>query len=291
MYGERIVQLRKEKGLTQTQLASELGITRSALSLYEIEKREPDTNTLIEISSYFGVSTDYLLGYSDNRISTQELEWRHPHTENRLGTILKKYRIQNKITEDKFVKALGIKKELLSKIELGIYTPSFSLLQKISEITGYDIDFLTGAKLETRQSGGISELQLFESDSHFRARLEEHCLQKGITYENVTEKLGLSKEAYIDITCNRMPTLTELLRISYGLNVSVDYLVGRTDIPYINLTEDEVSLLTDYRDCIEPYKKNIRDRAQRLSIESITHPSTVTADEPTSKTGTDDTGK
>lgn len=52
-----------------------------------------------------------------------------------------------------------------------------------------------------------------------------------------------------------MPTLSELLRISYGLGLSLDYLVGRTDIPNIDLSSDEVELLINYRDCIEPYKK------------------------------------
>lgn len=88
-----------------------------------------------------------------------------------------------------------------------------------------------------------------------------------------------------------MPTLSELLRISYGLGLSIDYLIGKTDIPNINLTEDEVELLTNYRDCIEPYKKNIRDRAERLSIESIANSPSVAADELNSKTGTDNLGK
>ena len=287
----RIKQLREEHNMTQQELSVILNVQGAAISKYENGKIPLTIDTIEKLSTYFNVSTDYLLGRTDQRFPSEDLEWRYPHVENRLGSILKKYQYQNQVSEDDFAKKLEIKKDLLIEIELGIYTPSLNLLQKISLITGYDIDFLTGAKSETHQTGGISGMQLFESDSHFRARLEEQCLLRGITYENVAEKLGLSKEAYIDITCNRMPTLTELLRISYGLNVSVDYLVGRTDIPYINLTEDEVALLTDYRDCIEPYKKNIRDRAQRLSIESITHPSSVTADEPTSKTGTDNTGK
>lgn len=44
MIGKRIAELRKEKGMTQEELAKALNITRSALSLYEIEKRDPDTD-------------------------------------------------------------------------------------------------------------------------------------------------------------------------------------------------------------------------------------------------------
>ena len=115
--------------------------------------------------------------------------------------------------------------------------------------------------------------QSSEYNYHFQSRLEEYCLSRGIDYGNVKDILGLSDEEFKDIKYNRMPTLSELLRISYGLGLSLDYLVGRTDIPNIDLSSDEVELLINYRDCIEPYKKNIRDRAEKLSIESISTPS------------------
>lgn len=65
MIGNRLVELRKEKGLTQEELAKALNISRSALSLYEIGKRDPDTETLKKIAEYFNVSIDYLLGRTD----------------------------------------------------------------------------------------------------------------------------------------------------------------------------------------------------------------------------------
>ena len=65
-YGEKIKNLRKEKGLTQEQLADTIKIGRSALSLYETEARQPDPQTLRVFADYFNVSTDYLLGRSDD---------------------------------------------------------------------------------------------------------------------------------------------------------------------------------------------------------------------------------
>lgn len=67
MIGKRIAELRKEKGMTQEELAKALNITRSALSLYEIGKRDPDTDTIKKFAEFFGVSTDYLLGQTDVR--------------------------------------------------------------------------------------------------------------------------------------------------------------------------------------------------------------------------------
>lgn len=67
MFGQRIVELRKRQGLTQTELAKTIGISRSALSLYEIEKRQPDWETINKMASLFDVSVDYLLGRTDDK--------------------------------------------------------------------------------------------------------------------------------------------------------------------------------------------------------------------------------
>ncbi|MDD4000267.1 MAG: helix-turn-helix transcriptional regulator [Bacilli bacterium] len=58
---ERIKQLRKEKGLTQTQLADLLGVTDKAVSKWEVGEANPDISLLTKLSEIFGVSIDYLL--------------------------------------------------------------------------------------------------------------------------------------------------------------------------------------------------------------------------------------
>lgn len=63
--GERIKYLRLQKNMTQEQLAEVIGISRSALSMYELNQREPDLNTIIKFADFFQVSTDYLLGRLD----------------------------------------------------------------------------------------------------------------------------------------------------------------------------------------------------------------------------------
>lgn len=62
MFGIRIVELRKSKKLTQSQVAKAIGISRSALSLYELEKREPDIQTLNKLATFFDVPVGYLSG-------------------------------------------------------------------------------------------------------------------------------------------------------------------------------------------------------------------------------------
>lgn len=55
-------QLRLQQHLTQPELALQLGISRSAVSMYEQGKREPDLDTLGMIAKHFGVDMNYLTG-------------------------------------------------------------------------------------------------------------------------------------------------------------------------------------------------------------------------------------
>ena len=59
-FSEVFKNLRKEKGLTQVEMAKELGISRSAIGMYEQGKREPDFETEEKIADYFNVTLDYL---------------------------------------------------------------------------------------------------------------------------------------------------------------------------------------------------------------------------------------
>ena len=63
----KLYELRKEKGLTQAQVAEVIGCTYQAFQRYEKGLREPDFATLQKLSEYFGVSIDYILGNTDVR--------------------------------------------------------------------------------------------------------------------------------------------------------------------------------------------------------------------------------
>ena len=69
----RIRELRIQRNLQQKDLAAALEIAANTLSQYENGKREPDQETLIKLADYFGVTTDYLLGRTDEP-TTQKTE-------------------------------------------------------------------------------------------------------------------------------------------------------------------------------------------------------------------------
>ncbi|MBO5027753.1 MAG: helix-turn-helix transcriptional regulator [Clostridia bacterium] len=66
MYGQRIKELRIERGFSQTQLAKELNTTQRTISKYELEQLDLNTPTLIALCKLFNVTADYLLGLTDN---------------------------------------------------------------------------------------------------------------------------------------------------------------------------------------------------------------------------------
>ena len=69
----RIRFLRVQRGMKQEELARAIHVSQSSLSGYENGKYEPDTKTLLNLASYFGVSTDYLLGFDPPRASKRRL--------------------------------------------------------------------------------------------------------------------------------------------------------------------------------------------------------------------------
>lgn len=70
--GEKITKCRKEKGMTQEQLAETLNVTRQAVSRWEGDLAFPETDTLMKMSRLFGVSCDYLLNYDEHEPTSEE---------------------------------------------------------------------------------------------------------------------------------------------------------------------------------------------------------------------------
>ena len=64
-FGERLKELRKERGLGQIALAAALGVGKSSISLWERVESEPTLTNLITIAQYFDVTLDWLAGLTD----------------------------------------------------------------------------------------------------------------------------------------------------------------------------------------------------------------------------------
>lgn len=72
--GNNIAALRKEKGITQEELAKILGVSAQAVSKWENNSSCPDVALLTDIADYFGVTVDALLRASEDEITSAKTE-------------------------------------------------------------------------------------------------------------------------------------------------------------------------------------------------------------------------
>ena len=66
MVADRIKNLREQKKITQSELAKQLGITRSSVNAWEMGISVPSTQYIVELANIFQVSTDFLLGVNNS---------------------------------------------------------------------------------------------------------------------------------------------------------------------------------------------------------------------------------
>lgn len=78
-FGEKLTNLRKQKGLSQEELGEELNVTRQTISKWELGQTSPDANKLKEIAKLFEISLDELT--SDAEVTNVEKEYKESNIE------------------------------------------------------------------------------------------------------------------------------------------------------------------------------------------------------------------
>ncbi len=74
LHGDRLAQLRRERGITQAELARMLDVRQNQISGYENGRFKPSTETLITLIKILDTTADYLLGLSNKRHPDAEPE-------------------------------------------------------------------------------------------------------------------------------------------------------------------------------------------------------------------------
>lgn len=73
----RLRSLREDKKLTQKQLAEHLHMSQTGYSQYEIGRNDVPTNILIELSNFYEVPIDYILGVTDVSVPYERVNKRN----------------------------------------------------------------------------------------------------------------------------------------------------------------------------------------------------------------------
>lgn len=70
-FNENLLSLRKQHGLSQEQLGQQVGVSRQTVSKWELGETTPELDKLIQLSDYFNISTDELIGHENTSIPEQ----------------------------------------------------------------------------------------------------------------------------------------------------------------------------------------------------------------------------
>lgn len=149
----RIKKMRQSKGLSQTELAQKVGISKQAVSHYETEKRHPKIETWQKLADFFEVPVPYLQGF--------EMQ-----TPNRL----KELRIKRKLTLDDIETKTGIKRGTYSNYENGNTEPKLEVWQELAHFFNVSVPYIQGFDehrpnrlKELRDKKGMSQSQFVQA--------------------------------------------------------------------------------------------------------------------------------
>lgn len=132
--GDRIRKARETAGLSRRQLAELSGVSESAISQYERKLRQPQASQLAKIAHFLNVSTDFLLGKTNNNIA--------------------QLRIEKGMSQQELADALGIAIDELVNIETGSKpVPTVRVMRDLGGVLGAGVqDVLSDAQMQELRS-------------------------------------------------------------------------------------------------------------------------------------------
>lgn len=98
LFGKNLKELRKEKELTQANVALIFNVSKTTICQWETSKQEPSLDDIINISKFYNVTTDFLLGLEDNIFTNNVYD--APEDEQK---IIKVYRAQSERNKKLFM--------------------------------------------------------------------------------------------------------------------------------------------------------------------------------------------
>lgn len=213
------------------------------------------------------------------------------------GIRLKQLRKELGYTQSELGQKVGVIKQTISNWENNISEPSNDSLIKLSNLLKTQPNYLLGLTNErcqnsTRKMNTLSELSetqhfssLFEHWQDYQEKLHTIMLK-----QNISENDFIN---YVGIAIDEEPNIDNLIKISSLLNISIDYLLGLSDIESIsyNLINKPVNkILTTFQQLNIDNQDIIIGEAKKLLKEQY-YEESVAAEESLKRTGTDNLGK
>lgn len=160
MFSNRLISLRKEKGMTQTDLANVIHVKRSTVSGYETEGKEPNLETVCALAKFFGVTTDYLLGLSNHRTHPESVFYNDTvNFQRHFDTLPAPLRPVVTKCLDSFYLLLNRDMQLARPERLNIYQRLFAIMQSLRAEIRKSIEVSGGAVTDPVALSGLMSSQ------------------------------------------------------------------------------------------------------------------------------------
>ncbi len=204
----RIKQLREEKNLTVRELAENLNISKSTLSGWENENRKPDYKAIISLSNYFDVSSDYLLGLTDDRYDFAHKNTFEEIVYIRICDLVSKIDISNLKEQDE---------NLINKYTSSPTTPVYEELCRLSEILNTSVPWIIGM------------VDTPEKEYYYTDPMNDDW---GVKYikEEIVDYMSEPKKPIYHYAKLKNTELSERVNIAYNVLISlgIDELLGKS---------------------------------------------------------------
>lgn len=245
---KHIAELRKEADLTQTELATRLNISQQAISKYEKEERDPDIDVLIRIGKFFNVSTDFLLGLTDQKSPygyTAHSDIGNSINEN-VGENINYWVEKTGYGNDQMADKLEIPVDLLNDYCTGLEHPPLNILQALSEICEVSTDCLLGLREKSRPQNYDGNYP-FKFDAEISNRLKALAKKRDESYDILAVVLDIEEEEVFNFFEYGFVThISVFVKIVEHYLVSSDYLLNRTGST-LTVQAEEEELIKAYR--------------------------------------------
>lgn len=140
-FGMKLKELREENNLTQENLANIININRVQYNQYENDYNTIPLRHLNSLCNFFNVSIDYIFGFTKDKSyidSSKEINNKI------ISERLKKFRKENKITQDKLAKILNVSRTTITEYERGTNLIATPFLYTICKNYNISADYLLG---------------------------------------------------------------------------------------------------------------------------------------------------
>ncbi|WP_393965228.1 helix-turn-helix domain-containing protein [Exiguobacterium sp. S22-S28] len=211
--GDRLRELRAQRGWQQDETASKFGMTPATLSRFENGKRQPDPSTLVLLADAFDVSADFLLGrverpeatpsrYDGHASKTNDRihlsEQGHTtlvHEKRFQNERLRKWRLKKGMQQDELAMRVKTNTSTLSRIENGKKQPDPEMIILIAELFNVSTDYLLGLTDDPSASPGDRTNAMSEKQKRISDVFSQEVLD-GLSPERLSNITTYVSEQY-----------------------------------------------------------------------------------------------